>query len=124
MRIVSGIREHSIEHSNIPLNLFDKMIDKLLSDGEYIIINDDNLQSMNCRIFISSDKIKYAIAEAIFDKNNVILGFVIIESFKEYDEKTTETQRQELSKLVYQISPLLVYGDYIDINIEKTNSTY
>ena len=124
VRIGSGIREHSIEHSNIPLNLFDKMIDKLLSDGEYIIINDDNLQSMNCRIFISSDKIKYAIAEAIFDKNNVILGFVIIESSKEYDEETTETQRQELSKLVYQISPLLVYGDYIDINIEKTNSTY
>lgn len=124
VRIGSGIREHSIEHSNIPLNLFDEMIDKLLKDGEYIIINDDTLKNKNSRIFISCDKIQYAIAEAIFDKNNVILGFVIIESSKNYNNTVVQQQRDELNKLVYQLSPLLVYGDYIDINIEKTNSTY
>lgn len=124
VRIGSGIREHSIEHSNIPLNLFDIMIDNLLKDGEYIIKNDGNLQYMNCRIFISSDKIKYAITEAIFDKNNVILGFVIIESSKDYDENNIDSQRQEIRKLISQISPILDYGDYININIEKTNSTY
>lgn len=124
VRIGSGIREHSIEHSNIPLNLFDIMIDKLLNDGEYIIINDDELQNRNSRIFISSNKIKYAIAEAIFDKNNVILGFVIIESSKDYDESEVQLQREELSKLVYQISPLLVYGDYVNVNLEKTKNTY
>ena len=124
VRIGSGIREHSIEHSNIPLNLFDEMIDGLLKDGEYIIINDGNLQNKNSRIFISSDKIKYAIAESIFDKNNVILGFILIESSKDYNLTAVEQQREGLNKLVYQISPLLVYGDYIDINIEKTNSTY
>lgn len=124
VRIGSGIREHSIEHSNIPLNLFDEMIDKLLKDGEYIIINDDTLKNKNSRIFISCDKIQYAIAEAIFDKNNVILGFVIIESSKNYNNTVVQQQRDGLNKLVYQLSPLLIYGDYIDINIEKTNSTY
>lgn len=124
VRIGSGIREHSIEHSNVPLNLFDDMIDELLKNGEYIIINNDELKNENHRIFISSDKIKYAIAEAIFDKNNVILGFVLIESSKDYDEQAVIKQRDELNKLVYQISPVLVYGDYININMEKTNSTY
>lgn len=124
VKIGSGIREHSIEHSNVPLNLFDTMIDELLKNGEYTIINNEELKNSNHRIFISSDKIKYAIAEAIFDKNNVILGFVLIESSKDYNEETVKEQKQELSKLVYQISPVLIYGDYIDINIDKTNSTY
>ena len=124
VKIGSGIREHSIEHSNIPLNLFDNMIDELLKNGEYIIINNEDLKNTNHRIFISSDKIKYAVAEAIFDKNNVILGFVLIESSNDYDEEVIKKQKEELNKLVYQISPVLIYGDYIDINIDKTNSTY
>ena len=124
VKIGSGVREHSIEHSNVPLNLFDSMVDELLKNGEYIIINNEELKNSNHRIFISSDKIKYAIAEAIFDKNNVILGFVLIESSKDYNEEIIKEQKQELSKLVYQISPVLIYGDYIDININKTNSTY
>ena len=124
VKIGSGVREHSIEHSNVPLNLFDSMVDELIKNGEYIIINNEELKNSNHRIFISSDKIKYAIAEAIFDKNNVILGFVLIESSKDYNEEIIKEQKQELSKLVYQISPVLIYGDYIDININKTNSTY
>ena len=100
------------------------MIDELLKNGEYIIINNEDLKNANHRIFISSDKIKYAVAEAIFDKNNVILGFVLIESSNDYDEEVIKKQKEELNKLVYQISPVLIYGDYIDINIDKTNSTY
>ena len=53
----SGIREQMIDHTNIPINLFDEMIDKLITYNRYIIMNNEETQETNHKMFISADKI-------------------------------------------------------------------
>ena len=122
VKIGSGIRERSMEQSNIPLNLFDEMIHALLDTGEFLILNNEELNKHNYRIFISSDKIKYAHCKAILDVNNTILGFILVESTSEYDNNTIKEQNIEIDKLINQISPVLTYVDYIKTNIERTST--
>lgn len=114
----SGIRERFMEHNNIPVNLFDNMIEELGSNGSYIIKNSDSLKNSNHRIFISSKKILYSQAVAIFDSNNNILGFVLAEIDRSYDETLANDEKRELKILVDQIVPILSCLDYVDTNID------
>ena len=114
----SGIRERTIEHSNIPLNLFDNMINELIVNGEYIIKNSEDLRS-NHSILISSPKIKYAHAVSIYDSNNNILGFILIEMKCEYDEDYVLDETAQLKTLVSQVTPILTYSNYIDTTLNK-----
>jgi hypothetical protein len=118
--IGSGIRERLIDHSNIPINLFDAMIDKLITNGRYVIMNDENLDTSSHKIFISSDKIKYAQCTAIFDNNNNILGFVLAEMDHPYDRKTALDENEKMMNLVSQLVPILSYSDYVNTTIEAT----
>lgn len=124
IRIGSGIREHSIEHSNIPLNLFDMMINDLIENGHCTIDNDESLKSKNCRIFISSSKIKHALCTAIFDNSNNILRFVLAEISNDITEDDENIKYAELDNLISRISPILIYSDYVEININKTHEEY
>ena len=124
IRIGSGIREHSIEHSNISLNLFDMMINELIENGRITIKNDESIKNKNCRIFISSSKIKYVLCTAIFDNSNNILGFVLAEISSDIESDNVEDKYKELDNLVSRLSPILIYSDYVDININKTHDEY
>jgi hypothetical protein len=117
--IGSGIREQSIEHSNIPINLFDDMVEKLINDGKYIIVNDDELNNRNCRIFISAQKIKYSQAVAIFDLNNNILGFVLAEMDHPYDRDIALQEKEKIDVFVNQLVPILSYSEYVETAIER-----
>lgn len=118
--IGSGVRERLIEHSNIPINLFDDMIDKLITNGRYLIMNDENLGSSSHKIFISSNKIKYAQTVAIFDINNNILGFVVSEMEHNYVRETALAEKEKLELLTSQLVPILAYSEYVNTTIEAT----
>ena len=108
----SGVREQSIDQSNIPINLFDNMVDHLIDNGRYIILNDDELESSNHRIFISAKKIKYSQAVAIFDTSNNILGFVLAEMAHDYSIDMAKEEFNTMTLLVEQLRPILSYSDY------------
>lgn len=114
----SGIRERFMEHNNIPVNLFDSMVEELGSNGSYIIKNSDDLKNSNHRIFISSKKIYYSQAVAIFDSNNNILGFALAEIDRPYNETSANEEKRQLKILVDQIVPILSCLDYVDTNID------
>lgn len=111
--IGSGVRERMIEHSNIPINLFDEMIDKLITYNRYIIMNDDDNKNTNHKIFISEDKITYTQLVTIYDINNNMLGFVEAEMQSDYSKDKADEEKQILDELVKQIMPVLSYSDYI-----------
>lgn len=117
----SGIREKLIEHSNIQINLFDNMIDKLITNGKYIIMNDEEQQLSGHRMFLSSKAVRYTQLVAIFDSGNNILGFVCAEMTHEYNRETVIKEKQDLDALIVQIVPVLSYSEYIDTTIDETN---
>lgn len=119
--IGSGIKEQSIEHSNIPINLFDNMIDNLINNGRYVVMNDDNTNNTNHRIFISGQRIKYSQAISIFDSNNNILGFVLAEMDHAYDREKALEEKEKIDVLVDQLIPILSYSEYVNTAIEQQN---
>jgi len=115
----SGVKEQSINQSNIPVNLFDPMIASLINNGRYIIINSEDLKNTNQRIFISSPKINYSQAVGIFDNKNNLLGFVLAEMDKTYNKHSAHEEYISLKSFVAQIVPALAYSDYINITEKK-----
>lgn len=111
----SGVRERMIEHTNIPINLFDDMIEKLITNDRYIIMNNEETQATSHKLFISSDKIKYTQIITIYDINNNMLGFVAAEMDKIYSKDEVDKEREVLNELVKQLVPVLSYSDYISI---------
>ena len=117
IKLGSGIKEQYLNHTNIAINLFDDMMDKLISNGKFIIINNKDILDSNEKIFISSNKIKYSIAVSIFDNNNNILGFILIEFAHEYDRAVASKEVNILESLEQQIMPVLSYSNYFDAAI-------
>lgn len=111
----SGVRERMIEHTNIPINLFDEMIDKLITNDRYIIMNNEDIHNTNHKIFISADKIKYTQLIAIYDINNNMLGFVVAEMAHTYSKDVADKEKESLDELVKQLVPVLSYSEYATI---------
>jgi hypothetical protein len=114
--IGSGIREHMMEHTNVPVNLFDEMIEKLITYNRFIIMNNEETQDMAYKIFISADKINYAQLVTIYDIDNNMLGFVEVEIDRPYSKDEADKEKEILDELVKQLVPVLSYSDYISIN--------
>lgn len=112
----SGVRERMFEHTNIPINLFDDMMVKLVNNNRYIIINNEDIENSNHKVFISADKVKYAQLIALYDLSNNLLGFVIAEMDHEYSKEVVDKEREELDDLADKISPVLSYSDYANID--------
>lgn len=113
--IGSGIRERMIEHTNIPINLFDEMIEKLTNNNRYIIMNNETTQETNHKIFISADKINYTQLVSIYDINNNMLGFVAVEMDRPFSKDEADREKEILDELVRQLVPVLSYSDYTSI---------
>ena len=113
--IGSGVRERMIEHTNIPINLFDDMIDKLLNNNRYIVMNNEEIQDNNHKIFISADKITYAQLVTIYDINNNMLGFVSAEMDRLFSKDEIDKEKEILDELVKQLVPVLSYSDYASV---------
>lgn len=118
--IGSGVRERSIDHNNIPINLFDSMIEGLVNDGYYVIKRtDENIEFNNHNIFFSANKIKFVHAITIFDNDNNIIGFVLAESSHDYTDEEFNKQTEVISRFITQVVPVLTYSEYTDMNINK-----
>ena len=110
--IGSGIRERMLEINNIPINLFDEMIDHLITYNRYIIMNNEEIQESNHKILISADKIHYAQLVTIYDINNNMLGFVAVEMDRPYSKDDADKERELLDVLVKQLVPVLSFSEY------------
>lgn len=115
----SGTRERSIEHSSIPINLFDDMISSLINNGNYVIKrpkNIDELESSNIKIFFSSPKIKFIHTVTIYDNNNNIIGFVLAEMAQDYSNDLIDEQQIVIKDLINKITPVLLFSEYNNDN--------
>lgn len=121
--IGSGVRERFMEHSNIPINLFDEMVDELSTNGKYIVVNNEKECSETVRrLFISSPKIQYAQLVSVLDNDNNILGFICAEMSNDYSRESALKEKQKIDELINQIRPVLSYSDYVQVTLETNPS--
>ena len=119
----SGIKEQIINHSNMPINIFDNMLVKLMENGRYVIMNDEETMQSARSQFISAPKVMYSQAVSIFDSNNNILGFILSEYDHSYNKPTADDEYKAIRKLTVKISPILAFSDYINLNtIEESDA--
>ena len=119
----SGIKERIIDHSALPINLFDDMINKLIENGKYIIINDSDVAQTNKAKFISNYRIRYVILTCLYDNNNNILGFVLGEFDHAYNKAISDKETEELKIFATKISPLLSFSEYAEVTLRNPNNT-
>ena len=119
--IGSGIQEQIVNHSNIPVNIFDNMYEKLISNGKYLILNDEETMMSARRQFISAKKIHYSYAVTVYDTNNNLLGFILAEYDHTYNKIVSDREYDELARLSAKISPILSFSDYAEIALNNEN---
>lgn len=110
--IGSGVREQMIKHTNLPINLFDDMVEKLINHNRFIIMNNEETKESNHKMFISADKINYTQLVTIYDIDNNMLGFVAAEMDRSYSKDEADKEKEILDELVKQLVPVLSYSDY------------
>ena len=117
----SGIREQIMNHTNMPINIFDNMIAKLIDNGRYLIINDEETMLTARSQFISHPKIQYSQAVAIYDTSNNIIGFILGEYDSIYTKENSDIEYNDLKALAQKISPILTISDYSKIAAKEKN---
>ena len=117
----SGIKERMIEHTNLPINLFDDMFDKLVSTGRYIIMNDEETMQTERSKFISNSKIRYSLAVCIYDNSNNILGFILSEYDHAYTKQVSDAEYKKLFEFAKKIAPVLSFSEYADTALKNTD---
>ena len=122
IKIGSGIKEQISNHSNLPINIFDNMLDKLIENGKYLIMNDEETMQTARSQFISSSKIKYSYAVSIYDTSNNILGFVLAEFDHIYTKNTSEEEYEALKNFCARISPILSFTEYADMTVKASSN--
>lgn len=115
--IGSGVKEQILNHSNMPINIFDNMLEKLIENGRYIVMNDDETMATARAQFISTSKIRYSQQVSVYDGSNNMLGFVLGEYDHVYNKNTSDMEYEILSKFAKKISPILSYSDYSSLTL-------
>lgn len=111
----SGIKEQIINHSNMPINLFDDMTEKLMNNGRYVIMNDEETMNSAKSQFISAPKVKYSQAISVYDASNNILGFILVEFQHSYNKITADGEYEIVKGLASKISPILSFTEYAEL---------
>lgn len=112
----SGIQEQIYNHASMPINLFDEMTQLLVSEGQYIIMNDQaSISSQPTKQFCSSSKVRYSQAVTIYDNNNYPLGFLLAEFLHPYSRDTSQMEYENLKHLVDKITPILSFSEYAEL---------
>ena len=115
--IGSGIKEHILNHSNIPLNILDNMIENLVDNGKYIVMNDEETMQTARSQFISSSKIRYSYMVSIYDYTNNMLGFVLAEYDHVYTKNESDKEYAALKELADKIAPILSFSEYSKLTL-------
>ena len=119
-QIGSGIKERILNHSNMPINLFDDMYDKLIQHGHYTIVKDQEsgIMETSKAEFLSGANIQYSQAVCIYDFNNVILGFILAEFDHTWDATMADLEKENIRALCKRLSPIFSYNDYVNLTIK------
>ena len=115
----AGVKEQILNHSNMPINIFDDMIEKLVDGGRYLVMNDEETSHTARRQFLSAAKIRYTQLVSIYDTSNNILGFILAEFDHAYAKAVADAEFKSLKELATKISPILSFSEYAELTLQN-----
>ena len=97
------------DHSSVPLNVFDSIVDSLYTESQCRIITDESNDPSEL-IFLRDTKIKDCFFAPIYDDDNNMMGF-IFNGYNTYDSnRTIESEMAILSTLAMTAKPVIEYS--------------
>ena len=101
--------------------LLDNMIENLVDNGKYIVMNDEETMQTARSQFISSQKIRYSYMVSIYDYTNNMLGFVLAEYDHVYTKNESDKEYAALRELADKIAPILSFSEYSKLTLSTLN---
>ena len=95
--------------------ILDNMIENLVDNGKYIVMNDEETMQTARSQFISSSKIRYSYMVSIYDYTNNMLGFVLAEYV--YTKNESDKEYAALKELADKIAPILSFSEYSKLTL-------
>lgn len=108
----SGIGSHIADSTNIPLSVFDDVIQILYSDGIVLIQNDKENAMHSSSFYLEKDKAETAIFTAIYDSMDNVMGFTLGEYRRSLDQEDIDSDHNLYKELCGRLRPVLEFSGY------------
>ena len=112
----SGVMKNIDAHNSMPLQMFDNSISYLSKHGHMIVEDADDDENENVKNspvlcgMLKSNNIKSAVGIALYDKEDNILGILIVEFNEKKELEYLEGVEKELIEKSPSLSPILEYN--------------
>lgn len=113
----SGFGEQMSKHTNLNLALFSSLITELHTNGEYIITNCDDGNSIEPYTYtFMTPTAKTSIFICVYDSNNRIMAFINTEFKEHVSEEDLDTVKEVIRNSCARIQPVLEFSSYKNKN--------
>lgn len=108
----AGIGNHINDSTNVPLTVFDDVIQLLYSDGVVVIQNDVEDATHSTSFYLDKDKTETAIFTAIYDTMDNIMGVVLGQYKRTLNQEEIDSDIALYQDLCSNIRPVLEFSGY------------
>lgn len=110
----SGISSHIADSTNIPLSVFDDVIQILYTDGVVIVQNDKEDGFKSSSFYLEKDKADTGIFTAIYDSMDNVMGFTLGEYRRGIKQEEINSDHELYKELCGRLRPVLEFSGYQD----------
>ena len=117
----SGMTPKIHIHNGLPLSMYGGLIADIYRNGEIVCENIDTVREKSPILYgeFVDQGVKSAIANAIYDANDNILGVILTEFVKERDIDGLAMMKADILNTIKHLAPVLSYASYQNTNKKK-----
>lgn len=119
----TGIGSMMREQINIPVNIFDTMIDDLYSNGVFIVEKNriGACEEILVTRFLLNRRNNTCICTSIRDDNSRLIGFALTEFSRDMLEDDREYVLKRLHAISIHFGPILQFSEYVNVKYDQSN---
>lgn len=108
----SGICSHIADSTNLPLTLFDDIIEKLYKDGTVVVRNTVDNEFHSESFFLDKDRASTALFSVVYDSEDNTMAFVLGEYRAELSDAEITNDLEVYSDLCGRLKPVLEFSEF------------
>lgn len=115
----SGISTHIADSTNLPLTIFDDIIEKLYTEGTVVVRNTVDGAFQSESFFLDKDKAATALFSVVYDNEDNTMAFVLGEYKAELSNEEINQDLEINRDLCARLKPVLEFSEYQKLNSRK-----